>query len=190
MLRALFVALVVLSACGKDEARRPAPSIPDHVTVLGHHVPPKPSDPVRIEIDRFHVVRAAFDPQTIVGGTATLELDLSSLHSGSAERDDDLKSSSFLDVASFGTITIAIDHVAHAQGTSYTADATVNAHGLTKTYPITFDVIAGTSSSIQIAGKHSFGRLDFAIGADPAQDPTDQVGTDVTIDFVITVPRG
>lgn len=188
MPRTLVVALIILFACGKDAAP-PKPTVADHVTVLGHHMPPKKSDPVRVEIDRFRVVRADFDPQNIVGGTATVELDLSSLHSGSGERDDDLKSDSYLDVAAFGTITIAIDHVAHATGDSYTADATVNAHGLTQTYPIGFDVVGRTGDAIQIAGKHTFGRLDFAIGGDPAQDPTEQVGTDVTIDFVITVPR-
>ncbi len=207
---ALACALAPVPACKKVEDRAapattdPAATAPsnatppttsepntdaDHIVVLAHHDHPKPSDPVRLQFDRFRVVKAAFDPQTIEGGTATIEIDLSSLHSGSDERDDDLKSPSYLDVGKFATATVVIDHVNKKAGATYRADATVTAHGVTKTYPVSFDLLDRSANSIRIKGEHTFTRLDFGIGDDPTQDPDEQVGTDVTIEMLLTIAK-
>lgn len=188
----LLAFVIAVSACKKqDEKPPPAPAVheADHVVVLAHHKKPKPTDPVRVELDRFRVVKADFDPEQVEGGKATIELDLASLHTQSDERDDHLKSPSYLDVGSFATATIDIDHVKHQSGRTYAADATVSAHGVTKTYPVTFDVIDQRAGAIQIKGEHTFQRLDFAIGTDPAQNPEEQVGTDVTIEMVLTLKK-
>jgi polyisoprenoid-binding protein YceI len=161
----------------------------DHITVLGRHKNPKPSDPVRLEFQKFRVVKAAFDPKKIEGGTATIELDLSSFRTASDERDDHLKSAAYLDVAKLATATSTIDNVKPKAGSTYTANATVAAQGMTKTYPVTFDVLAATDDSVRIKGQHTVPRLDFAIGSDPAQNPEEQVGTDVTIEMVLTLKQ-
>lgn len=189
----LILACLVLIACNSHDKPPPAPAPApaahetDHVVVLAHHKNPKPTDPVRVEFDRFHVVKASFDPKKIEGGTATIELDLASLHTHSDERDEHLKSPAYLDVGTLATATIAIDHVKHTTGATYSADATVTAHGVTKTYPVTFDVIDQRANAIQIKGQHTFTRLDFGIGTDPAQNADEQVGTDVTIEMVLTL---
>jgi len=187
----LLAVVVMLSACKKQGAKPPpAPAVheTDHVVVLAHHTHPKPTDPVRVELQRFRVVKASFDPKNIEGGTATIELDLASLQTHSDERDEHLKSPAYLDVGSFATATIDLDHVKRKAGATYTADATVRAHGITKTYPVTFDVLEQRGDgAIQIEGQHTFGRLDFAIGTDPAQNAEEQVGTDLTIEMVLTL---
>lgn len=189
----LIVLCLALIACKNNDKPAPAaaPAVheADHVVVLAHHKNPKPSDPVRVEIDRFKVVKASFDPAKIEGGTATIELDLSSLHTHSDERDEHLKSPAYLDVGKVATATIDIDHVTHKAGATYAADATVSAHGVTKMYPVSFDVIDQRADAIQIKGEHTFGRLDFGIGTDPAQNPEEQVGTDVTIEMVLTLKK-
>lgn len=161
----------------------------DHITVLAHHKRPKPSDPVRINFETFRVVKADFDPQKIEGGSATIEIDLSSFRTDSDERDEHLKSPAYLDVGTLATATIAIDHIKQKAGATYSADATVTAHGMTRTYPVTFDVIDRTADRIRIKGAHTFSRLDFGIGADPAQTPDEQVGADVTIEMVLTLAK-
>jgi len=137
----------------------------DHIVVLGRHRPAKPTDPVSVRFDKFRVVKASFDPKKIEGGTATIELDLASLRTGSGERDDDLKSETF------------------------TADATVKLRGITKKYPVTFDVIEQKPDSIRIKGEHTFSRLDFTIGTDPAKDTQQQVDTELTIQMVVTLVK-
>ena len=204
----LASALIVAPACKKQEdvpaASSTAPgssAIPsvsasskpdantDHITVLAHHKERKPTDPVRINFEKFRVVKADFDPQKVDGGKATIEIDLSSFHTDSEERDEHLKSPAYLDVAKLATATITIDNVKQKAGTTYTADATVGAHGATKTFPITFEVIERKDNSIRIKGEHTFARADFGVGTDPSQNPEEQVGTDVTIEMLLTIAR-
>ena len=68
-------------------------------------------------------------------------------------------------------------------------NATVAAHGMTKTYPVTFEVLETKDDRIRIKGEHTFSRIDFGIGSDPAQNPEEQVGTDVTIQMVLTLVK-
>jgi polyisoprenoid-binding protein YceI len=206
----LVAALCTASACSKHDERQAAPtatstgssasgsasesvksptSETDHITVLAHHVKPKPSDPVRLNFERFKVVKADFDPQKVEGGKATIELDLSSFHTNSDERDEHLKSQTYLDVGKFATATITIDNVKQKAGNTFSADATVAAHGNTKTYPVTFDVVDRKPDSIKIKAQQSFTRLDFGVGTDPAQNAEEQVGTDLTIEMVLTIPK-
>ena len=200
----LAAMLVLASGCKKQEdtpakpagsattgaaAPAPAADTADHVTVLGHHKKPKPIDPVHINFERFKVVKADFDPKKIEGGTATIELDLSSFHTNSDERDNHLKSAAYIDVAKFATATITVDNVKQKAGTTYTADASVSAHGMTQKYPVTFDVIESADDHIRIKAEHTFTRLDFGIGTDPAQNGDEQVATDLTIQMVLTLKK-
>lgn len=203
-LLALVMFVTLASGCRKHEDRVPAApagsavagsatarpiDATDHITVLAHHQRPKPTDPVRLEFQKFRVVKAAFDPAHVEGGTATIEIDLASFDTHSDERNEHLKSPAYLDVGTFATATIDIANVTHQAGSTYTADATVSAHGQTKTYPVTFDVLESTADSIRIKGQHTFTRLDFGVGTDPAQNPEEQVAPDLTIEMVLTLKK-
>jgi polyisoprenoid-binding protein YceI len=172
---------------------KPAPpSAADHIEVLARHLPVAgkedlESDPVVVRFEKFAVTKARFDPKHLEGGTATLELDLASIKTGSEERDDDLKSPAFFDVANFATVTIDVANVKKQTDTTYSADATVSCHGVTKTYSVTFDVLATTADTVRIKGEHAFSRLDFAIGIDPATDPTERIDTALTIQWLLTL---
>jgi polyisoprenoid-binding protein YceI len=169
-----------------------APAAPDRIVVLGRHRAIDPegqaTDPVVVRFTKFRVTKTHFDPAHLDGGTATLELDLASLATGSSERDDDLRSPTFLDIAHFATATIDIAHVVHQTGETYAADATVACHGATRTFPVTFTVVEHAADHIRIKGEHTFSRLDFGVGADPATDPTQQVDTPLTIQLALTLP--
>jgi polyisoprenoid-binding protein YceI len=191
---AIAVALVACNTKADPAGKAPpAPHVtaePDHVVVLARHKPARPTDPVAVHIDRFKVVTASFDPKNLEGGKATIALDLTSVHTDSSERDDDLKSPSYIDVGKFATATIDIANVKTKSGKTFTADATVSLRGATKTYPVTFDVIDQTDHSITIKGEHSFSRLDFTVGSDPATDAQQQVDPRLTIQMVVTLERG
>jgi polyisoprenoid-binding protein YceI len=189
------IALLVVPACKTVDSDNPAHATPasaddDHIVVLAKHTPSKSTDPVVVRFDKFKVVSASFDPKTIEGGRATIELDLASLRSGSSERDDDLKSPAFIDVGTFATATIEIANVKTKAANTFTADATVKLRGTTKSYPVTFDVIQQTDDSIRIKGEHTFSRLDFSVGTDPAKDSRQQIDTALTIQMVLTLKNG
>lgn len=188
-------------APGSAATPAPAPAKPaptpaadaDRVEVLARHrsiasQEDLDADPVVVHFRRFRVTASRVDPQHVEGGTATLELDLASLESGSTERDEDLKSPAFIDVGKFATATIAVANV-KAAGARYAADAAVSLRGTTKTYPITFDVLSATPTAVRVRGEVAFSRLDFHIGVDPAEDPTERVDTGLTIRYTLTIPR-
>ena len=182
------------SAAPTKPTRPPPAAAGDRVDVLARHRPNAgqadlDSDPVVVHFDKFAVTKASFDPKNLEGGTATIELDLASIKSGSQERDDDLKSPEFLDVAKFATAVIEVANVKKQADARYTADATVKLRGTTKTYPVTFEVLSTTADTVRIKGEHAFSRLDFSIGVDPAKDPTERVDTALTIQFVLTLQQ-
>ncbi|HEY6036710.1 MAG TPA: YceI family protein [Kofleriaceae bacterium] len=191
MCRALLCLSTILALAGcRSTADKPAPAT-DRIVVLAKHLPVAgqpdlDADPVVVRFEKFTVTKAHFDPKNLEGGTATLELDLTSLKSGDTERDDDLKSAKFLDVAKLATITIDVAKV-EKQGDRYSAVATVSCHGVTKTYPITFAVTATTADSVTIEGAKAFSRLDFAVGVDPAKDPTERVDPALIMEWTLTL---
>jgi len=165
----------------------PAPpaAATDYVRVLASHANPKPDDPVTVEIPSFRVTKAAFDPAKVEGGTATVELDLASIVSGSAKRDGHLKSPDYLDVGAFAVATITIGNVKRTAKDQYTADAVVAIAGREKSLPITFEVLETLTDGIRVRGEHVFSRHDFAIGAD--QGAEDSVGDTQTIQLQLTL---
>jgi len=190
----LCLSTMLALACCKSTADKPAPaaaSTTDRIVVLAKHLPiagqpDLDADPVVVRFKKFAVTKAHFDPKNLEGGTATIELDLTSLESGDTERDDDLKSAKFLDIAKLATITIDVAKV-EKQGARYAAIATVSCHGVTKTYPITFAVTATTDRSVTIEGAKAFSRLDFGVGVDPAKDPTERVDPALIIEWTLTL---
>jgi polyisoprenoid-binding protein YceI len=177
----------------KPPKPKPAPpAADDHVEVLARHLPAAgqedlDSDPVVVHFDKFAVTKASFNPKNLEGGTATIELDLMNIKTGSDERDNDLKSPEFFNVAKFATVTIDVANVKKQAEAKYTADATVVCHGVTKTYSVTFEVLATTGDAVRIKGEHAFSRLDFSIGIDPATDPSERIATALTIQWVLTL---
>ena len=195
ILTLLFALTLALAGC-KTAADQPAPSpaaTTDHITVLAKHLPAAgqpdlDADPVVVRLEKFTVTKASFDPKNLEGGTATIELDLTSMKSGDTERDDDLKSPKFFDVAKFATVTIEVANVTK-QADKYVAAATVTCHGVTKIYPVAFAVLATTADSVTIEGRKAFSRLDFAVGVDPAKDPSERVDTALILEWVLTFKK-
>jgi len=201
----LLSATLALTACKKTAdppaagsaaaERKPTPSADaDRIEVVARHLPAAgkedlESDPVIVHFDKFAVTHASFDPAHLEGGTATLELDPTSIKTGNTERDTDLQSPDYLDVARFATITIDVANVKKQSATTYTADATVACHGVTKTYAISFDVVAATADTVRIKGEHAFSRVDFAVGVDPATDPTERIAAPLIIQWVLTLKK-
>lgn len=186
----LSLALLVTASCSKsdDKPAEPkktaAPAAPDYVRVLASHAEPKPSDPVVVEIPGFRVTKAAFDPAQVEGGTATVELDLASIASGSPKRDNHLKTADYLDVDKFAVATIDIANVKKTSADHYTADAKVSIHGVEQTLPVTFEVLETLPDGIRIRGEHEFSRHDFQIGAAAGED---SVGETQKIELQLTL---
>jgi len=160
----------------------------DYIEVVAHHEPAKPTDPVKLRFEKFKVAKATFDPKKLEGGKVTLEVDLSSLKTDSDKRDEHLKSVSYFDIAKFATMTIDIDKVKKKDDTHYTAEATVKLHGVTKKYPIAFEVVETKDDSVKVKGEQKLSRNDFKIGK-PKTGKDELVATDMTVNVLLTIKK-
>jgi polyisoprenoid-binding protein YceI len=176
LLSALAIAHPALAASGDDS-----------IVVLAKHTEPKPDDPVQVRFERFKVVKSTVDPKKVEGGKATIEIDTTSLKSGSDKRDAHLQTPDFIDAKKFSTITVDIDKVKKKAGNTYTADATVKFRGITKKYPVTFDVVETKDDSLKIKGEATFSRYDFNVGGkDLTKTP---VNPELVIQMALTLKK-
>ena len=184
----------------KNNADRPTPGAaapPDRVEVLARHRPiagkeDLDSDPVVVHFDKITVTKASFDPKKIEGGTATIEIDLTSLKTGEAKRDDHLATPDYLDSKKFATATVDIGNVKKkGDDKHFTADAKVKLHGVEKKFPVTFEVVEAKDDWIRIKGEHTFKRLDFKVGKKPGPDPKkdDGVADEMTVKLQLTLKK-
>lgn len=169
------------------EAPPPPQAEADYFRVLATHAKPKPDDPVTVSLTKFVVTDATFDPQNLEGGTATIELDLTSLESGSVKRDNHLRSADYLDAAKFAKATIAIDNVKKTGDKTYSADATVKVRDTEKKLPVTFEVLETTADSVRVRGEHTFSRHELGIGKPEGQE--DSVASDLTVQVQLTLKK-
>jgi polyisoprenoid-binding protein YceI len=175
---------------GSGTATAPTPAASgDFITVEAEHAPQKkPDDPVKVNFEKFKVAKATFDPKNIEGGTATIEVDLASLKSGSEKRDAHLATGDYIDTSKFTTMTIDIANVKKKEGNKYTADAKVKLRDVEKTYPVTFEVVEAKDDWIKVKGEHKFARLDFKVGKEKL-GPDEAVGQDLTVKLQLTLKK-
>src|SRR4051812_22345666 len=143
----------------------PADDTADWIKVHATHFEKKPTDPVEVNFEKFKVVKANFDAKKFEGGTATIEIDLTSLKTGEPKRDTHLGTPDYLDTAKFATATVDISNVKKkGDDKHFTADAKVKLHGVEKKFPVAFEVVDAKDDWIRIKGEHTFKRLDFKVG--------------------------
>jgi polyisoprenoid-binding protein YceI len=184
-----FVSVLASSIVTSGTALAQDAAAPDSIVVLGAHTEPKPNDPVKVEFTKFKVVKATFDPKKIVGGKATIEIDATSLKTDSDKRDAHLQSPDFIDTSKFATITVDIANVKKKADKTYGADATVKFRGVTKKYPVTFDVVDQKDDSVRIKGEYKFSRLDFKVGKASTDPKVAPVANDLTVQMLLTLNK-
>ena len=172
------------SAAAPVDNNEPAPDS-EYVEVLATHAEPKPVDPVHVTFEKFKVAKAKFDPKKIEGGTATIEVDLASIKTNSDKRTDHLEGG-YLEVSKYTTMKIDIDQVKKgADDKHFTAQAKVDLHGVTKTFPVEFEVVDAKDDWIKVKGEHKFSRLDFKVGKPVG--PDEGVAESLTVRLQVTL---
>lgn len=160
----------------------------DSISVHAEHAEKKPTDPVVVHFKKFTVKKASFDPQKVEGGTATIEVDLASIDSGSGKRDAHLTTADYIDTKKFTAMTIDVGNVKKKAGNTYTADAKVKLRDVEKTYPVTFEVVEAKDDWIRVKGEHKFGRMDFKVGKEKT-GPDESVAQDLTVKVQLTLKK-
>lgn len=165
------------------------PAEPDSIVAFAKHVEPKPDDPVKVQFTSFKVTKATFDPKKIEGGKATIVIDASKFQTGSDKRDAHLNNPDYFDTKKFPSITIDVDKVKKKADKTFTAEATVKFRDVTKTYPVTFDVVGQTADSIRIKSEVKFSRLDFKVGVDSPDPKVAPAQHEVVLVMALTLKK-
>jgi polyisoprenoid-binding protein YceI len=132
---------------------------------------------------RHHVVglvRGRFDKVTgtIIASpdpaacSVDITIDPSTISTQVAERDDDLRSPAYFDVAKFPAITYTGRGIRRLSETSWTIDGSLTIHGVTKVVPLTFtfngafpDTPPAKPARVAFHGRAATKRTDFSLGA-------------------------
>ena len=122
--------------------------------------------------------------------TVNLTIDVSSIDTGVAARDNDLKSPNWFDTAQFPTATFVSTSISKA-GNGLSVSGNLTLHGVTK--PVTLQVegprgpVPGMDKKQHVgySGTTTFKRTDFGIGKAPATI----VGEDVNLTFDLDLAK-
>jgi polyisoprenoid-binding protein YceI len=122
--------------------------------------------------------------------TVNLTIDVSSIDTGVAARDNDLKSPNWFDVAQFPTATFVSTSISKG-GNGLSVSGNLTLHGVTK--PVTLQVegpkgpVTGMDKKQHVgySGTTTIKRTDFGIGKAPAA----VVGEDVTLTFDLDLAK-
>jgi polyisoprenoid-binding protein YceI len=185
-------AAAMAGAAGSAAAPTPTEDTADWIKVYATHVEKKDTDPVEVKFEKFKVVKANFDPKKIEGGTASIEIDLTSLKTGDTKRDEHVNTPDYLDTKKFANATVDIANVKKKDDKTYTADAKVKIHGVEKKFPVTFEVVEQKDDWVRIKGEHTFKRLDFKVGKKPGPDMKkgdDGVSDEMTVKMQLTLKK-
>jgi polyisoprenoid-binding protein YceI len=104
-----------------------------------------------------------FNPANLSSSLIESSVDVNTINTTNADRDDHLKSDAFFDAAHYPKITMKSVSLKHRSGNNYTGEFDLTIKGKVKTIEIPFSCIQKGNS---IAFKSSFklNRLDFGVG--------------------------
>ena len=181
LLLALALALAAASAAADD-----AP--PGSITFVAENT----FSTAHGRFEKWRVVRAEIDPAAPRQGFVEVEVDVASLDTGIARRDDHLRTADFFDVEKFPTARVRV-HDAEPNGKSeqgnprYRAKFDLEIHGVNKTLDGEFEVTQ--SSPPRVEGGLTLNRVDFGIGDPYSWYIPGSIVEEVPVRFRATLPE-
>lgn len=137
---------------------------------------------------QWKIDKAEFDPANLEGSTVEITVDVASIDTGIAKRDDHLRNEDFFDVAKYPTAKLKFHGFkASEKAGEYTAKLDFDMHGVKKTYEnFAFKVVGENPTKVE--GKFTFNRMDFKVGAPKSINPM-SITEDIPVTFSATLPE-
>lgn len=130
--------------------------------------------------ERFSGV-ASFDPSQPLTIRFRTEIEVDSLNTDYADRDDSLRAPEFFDVATHPRALWESDGACRAQGAGWECPGRLSLKGQTHPVPITVTALADGSG---VEGRATLDRLRFGVGTDDWADP-ETIGPAVEVRFLL-----
>lgn len=131
--------------------------------------------------------KIVFDPDDLAGSSIRATIDLASVESGDAQRDDMLRSDSFFAVAAYPSAQFVSSSIRQTGDGRYSATGTLSLHGRTRPVTLRF-TLKITGDRAAASGSASVQRLAFGVG-EAEWSATDQLQDGVGIDFSFAATR-
>lgn len=125
----------------------------------------------------------AFDPDNLAGSAIGVTVDMASVDTGSADRDELLRSAPLLDVANHAEARFVSDEIIAAGEGSYEARGKLTLRGVTQEVVLPFS-LAIENGRAEAGGRLEIARLDYGVGQGQWQ-ATDMVADTVAIVFEV-----
>jgi polyisoprenoid-binding protein YceI len=141
------------------------------------------------EFHRWRVRRASIDEEHPERSVVEVEVDLASVDTGIARRDEHLRTADFFDVERFPTALVTLEGFRRGVGQDadrFTADVTLDLHGVTRRFPMEFAIVDRDKRRIQ--GEVTLRRTDFGIGGPVRRWNPVSVRDEVHVRVEATVP--
>lgn len=119
--------------------------------------------PVDGTFKRFQVA-LQFDPERPETSHANIEIDMHSMTTGIDDADEEAKTKTWLDVATYPMASFVSTSVNHVDADQYTAIGTLTIKGTARTATLPFEIKRLADGALQLAGQYTLKRLDFNIG--------------------------
>ncbi|MFP6583713.1 MAG: YceI family protein [Candidatus Hydrogenedentota bacterium] len=136
---------------------------------------------------KWSITESTFDLENPAEAVIVISVDVASIDTKIAKRDNHLRTADFFDVEKYPAATLKIYEVKKTKsGDTYTAKLDFNLHGVKKTFPkLEFRVVQ--RDPVKVEGKFTFNRLDFKIGKPKTLNPM-SITEDIPITFSATLP--
>ena len=128
-----------------------------------------------------------FDPKDLAGSRFDVKIDLGSVNSGDAERDDTVKGPDLFAVKQWPTGHYVADKFTDKGAGSFTATGKLTLRDVTKDVPIEFTFADGKEGA-WLKGSASLKRLDFGVGQGEWKDVS-SVANEVKVRFALLLKK-
>lgn len=128
-----------------------------------------------------------FDPRDLATSRFDVTIDLASVNSLDAERDDIIRGPDLFAVKQFPTARYVADKFTHAGGLKYTTTGKLTLRNVTRAVPIDF-TFETNQDGAWLKGTARIRRLDFGVGQGEWQD-TEWVGDEVGVKFALKLAK-
>jgi polyisoprenoid-binding protein YceI len=139
----------------------------------------------------WDITNLELNPNALEESVVDIQIDIASIDTGNAGRDQHLLTADFFDVSHYPAATLTLSNieakVVDEDGIgTYKADVMANIHGIEKMMAIDMDVIA--TEPVQIRGEIILNRLEFGVG-DPYNvlNPF-SIHEEIRVTFTATLP--
>lgn len=126
-----------------------------------------------------------FDPNDLATSRFEVKVDLASVDTGDAERDDILKGEDLFAVKKWPTATYVAEGFQHQGGTKFAARGKLTLRGVTRDVPIQF-TFESNSTGAWLKGSATIKRLDFGVGQGEWKDTgAEGIANEVQVQYAL-----